>query len=112
MATKQTKLVVPKLVLTKAAVKEYLQSGLKKKFKTNDGDECLIARFLNSQLPKSMRAQVDEKIIVILQKSNEANELKQWKTPAWMATFIQKFDNIHGEETIMTGKQIVEAGIL
>jgi hypothetical protein len=113
MASTTNKPTVPKLVTTKKAVKEYLEASQKKKFITNDGDECLIARFLNNQLPKSMRAQVDEKQIEIIKKNDESIVLKRMTTPEWMAKFIKAFDALHEEkQTVMTGKQISEAALI
>lgn len=116
-ATKKApKTKVPKLNLTKGALTAFLEENRRKFFYPSNSEECVVAKFLNTQLPKGLYADIeDDEEITIMSKlkedmgeSREPVALKTLKSPKWMSDAIKLFDT---EQEKMSGAKVLSLGV-
>lgn len=119
MATTKTK--APKITITKTGLRAFLEENRRKSFEVGDDENCPIAKYINTQLPKGLYSVVGNEEIEIrsklkadLDEDGEPATLKTLKTPAWASTFIGSFDGVAGKDTgdKMTGAAILAAEII
>jgi hypothetical protein len=113
--TKTSKTKAPKITISKTGLRAFLEENKRKMFEIGDDENCPIAKYINSQLPKGLFSAVGDEEIDIRSKlkvdleDDEPGTLKTMKTPAWAKNFIGSFDGMEGKDS---GDKITGAAIL